>query len=101
MIRELHCSSCGVELTGGLDTYGNPGLEICERCFSSGELPGSVRADKLAELEDLKTRASDIQDELSDLEMEYSGVMDDIWKLKNELGMNPSRKQPVVIEVQS
>lgn len=30
--RELRCHACGRELSGGLDTYEDVGLEMCEQC---------------------------------------------------------------------
>lgn len=28
----LHCTICGTPLSGGLDTYGDVGRELCQRC---------------------------------------------------------------------
>lgn len=33
MTRHLHCIACNTPLSGGLDTYGNPGAELCWSCF--------------------------------------------------------------------
>lgn len=32
MYRELKCYLCGQPLSGGLDTYGEPGQEHCQAC---------------------------------------------------------------------
>lgn len=35
MTRQLHCTCCHTPLTGGLDTYGDVGEEMCWECWSS------------------------------------------------------------------
>lgn len=32
----MNCLHCGVPLTGGLDTFGDHGLEVCQACWLAG-----------------------------------------------------------------
>lgn len=35
MYRELQCICCSVKLYGSLDTYGEPGAELCAICWNA------------------------------------------------------------------
>jgi hypothetical protein len=37
-MRQIHCSICNTHLTGGLDTFGDVGFELCQACHVEQEL---------------------------------------------------------------
>lgn len=97
MIRELHCSSCGVELTGGLDTYGDIGKELCFRCnldWSETDY-NNARSEKVElqdKLDGLRNQADSIKSDVSyhereaeDLKWELRQIDQDIAEAENNL----------------
>ena len=35
LVRKLACDGCGTPLSGGVDTFGEPGQQLCFGCFMS------------------------------------------------------------------
>lgn len=67
----MKCCVCEVELSGGLDTYGAIGLEMCWNCFITTDSTCAKFTEEFKDLfkmkEEIKSELEDIEDEIDEL----------------------------------
>jgi hypothetical protein len=67
-MNQLHCSNCNVSLSGGLDTFGPVGEELCHSCFLSPmpETESSIILDDYEASLDLEPQIMQLYQQLHD-----------------------------------
>lgn len=81
----MNCIGCGKELSGGLDTYGYPGDEMCFACYF--DVPGNnANTDELRKLEadDLRRELRIKRDEIYELEGDLEELQGQIAVARDE-----------------
>lgn len=88
-MSDLHCSICGKELSGGLDTYGKVGEELCfDDYFYPPEQDDLIEAEYQDAIDELEEEIRDLEieiDTLEDGDPELVGLKDDLFWLVHDL----------------
>lgn len=77
----MNCSACNKALTGGIDTFGEIGAELCMEHFFAPPPPTEDDL-RVAELND---ELDALQEEIEDLESQLSDLRSEVWKKEREL----------------
>lgn len=97
---DLHCHRCQVPLTGGLDTFGDIHMPVCEACHRAShddfmrvmiDSDDELRTQLEAHRDDALTELEYWRDELRDIE-------DRLWELERSKKPAPA---PVVGDIQT
>lgn len=79
-MTEIACTVCQQKLSGGLDTYGSYGEEVCFACYFGISDAAQAPTDTGRELDDLRAEIAGMEMEIAELEEQNDLV--NHWRLE-------------------